>query len=145
MLGSIKNCSLDKTQFLEYSERSYNSTFMKNIYYKIIEKIALKSRKIALSIFLAVFAFISFAPTSACFGYVTPDWDAQIRNNKKQEVKTKQVTVDCVKQKKNNKKQRVKVNKIKQKRNNKKQKVKSKPYKYNRKAEIARNKAQKIK
>jgi hypothetical protein len=126
---------------------------MKNIYHKILDRIALKSRKIALTIFLAVFAFVSFAPFNTCFGYVTPDLAAQARNNKKQEVKTKRVTVNYAKQKKNNKKQKVKhkkhkkvkVNKAKQKKNNKKQKVKSKPYKYDLKAEIARNKLQKVK
>ena len=141
----MKMALLDKTRFLEYSERSCSSTFMKNIYHKITEKIALKSRKMTMVVFLVVFAFASFAPLSACFGYVTPDWDAQIRNNKKQEVKTKRVTVNYAKQKKNNKKQTVKVNKAKQKKDNKKQKVKSKPYKYDRKAEIARNKLQKVK
>ena len=122
---------------------------MENIYHKITEKIALKSQKMVLTIFLAVFALVSFAPLNTCLGYVTPDWAAQVRNNKKQEVKTKQVTVNYAKQKKNNKKQgvksnKVKVNKKKQKKNNKKQNVKSKPYKYNRKAEIARNKLQEV-
>ena len=148
--GSIKTCPLDKIRFLEYSEGSCNLAFMKNIYHKIIEKIALKSRKTALSLFLVIFAFLSFAPAGTCFGYVTPDWDAIARANKRQEVKTESVTVDWAKQKRNNTRQKVKghqikINKAKQKKANAKQKVKNKPYKYNRKAEIARNKLQKVK
>jgi len=123
---------------------------MKNIHSQITEKISKVSQKTMLAIFLVVFTFISFAPASTCFGYVTPDWAAIARANKRQEVKTKRVTVNYAKQKKNNKKQKiksnkVKVNKAKQKKNSKKQNVKSKPYKYNRKAEIARNKLQEVK
>jgi len=123
---------------------------MKNIYCKIIEKIALKSRKMIVAVFLVIFAFLSFAPASTCFGYVTPDWDAMVRANKRQEIKTKSVTVDWAKEKKDNAKQKVKghkvkVNKTKQKRDTAKQKSKTKPYKYNRKAEIARNKLQEVK
>lgn len=124
--------------------------FMKNICSQISEKIAKTSRKMVISVFLIVFTFLSFAPASTCFGYVTPDWDAIARANKRQEVKTKRVTIDYAKQKRNNARQKVKghgvkIDKAKQKRDNARQKVKSKPYKYDRKAEIARNKLQEIK
>ena len=123
---------------------------MKNIYYKIIEKIALKSRKVAITVFMVVFTLLSFVPASACFGYVTPDWDEIARNNKRQEVKTSRVIVDYAKQEKNNARQKIKgsemkISKAKQKRNNARQKVKSKPYKYDLKAENARNKLQEVK
>ena len=147
---SIKTHPLDKILILEYSEKSCNSEFRKNNYCKIMEKIAKKSQKIVLTIFIVVFAFLSFTPISSCFGYVYPDWTSIARANKRQEVKTKRVTVNWAKQKRDNarqkvKKHRVKVNKAKQKRNNARQKSKTKPYKYSRKAEIARNKRQKVK
>ena len=59
-----------------------------------MEKIALKSQKVVLAIFMIIFTFISFAPTSNCFGYVTTDWDAIARANKRQEVKTKSQIVN---------------------------------------------------
>jgi uncharacterized membrane protein len=147
---SIKTRPLDKIRFLEYSEKLNNLKFMENIYHKITEKIALKSREMILAVFVVIFTILSFAPAGTCFGYGTPDWDEIARNNKRQEVKTKSVTVDWAKQKKDNARQKVKghkvkINKAKQKRNNARQKVKSKPYKYDRKAEIARNKRQEVK
>jgi lipopolysaccharide export LptBFGC system permease protein LptF len=90
------------------------------------EKRLKKSKFSAFLFGLITFVFIF---TNSCSAYVTPDWEAQTRNNRKQEVHSKHLVVNYQKQKKNNKKQKaknkIKINKKKQKNNNKKQKAKN--------------------
>jgi hypothetical protein len=132
-------------------------------------KITKKGNRKALAFVFGVFMFFPFVSANICQGYVTPDWEAQIKANERQKVHSapivvnvkkelkankkqkakNQVKVDKKAQKKANKKQKasqkVKVDKKAQKKNNKKQESKSKPYKYSLKAEKQKNALQKVK
>lgn len=123
---------------------------MTTAYQEYLREKAKTKQKKALAVFLALFALIFLASYNTCFGYVTPDWDKIARDNKRQEVKTKNTIVDYAKQKKNNKKQKVKnhkskVNKAAQKKRNKRQEADYKQSWYDLEAEIARNKLQEVK
>jgi hypothetical protein len=135
---------------------------------KIINR-AEKSRQKTLAFVFGIFMLFSFSSANICLGYVTPDWDAQIRANERQKVHSAPIVVNVKKELKDNKRQKaghavkvnkkaqkrankkqevhykVKVDKKAQKRNNKKQESASKPYKYDRQAELKRNALQKVK
>ena len=107
------------------------------------------SRQKRAAIFLAVLALFVLTSAGSCSAYVAPDWAAQARNNARQQVHSKPVTVNLKKQLRDNKRQKahgkkVKVDKSKEKKNNARQKSKSKPYKYDRKAELRLNARQKV-
>jgi hypothetical protein len=136
---------------------------------KQINFIAVKKvKKDIFSLVFGISMLFSFGLSNICLGYVTPDWEAQIKANERQKPHSAQIVVNVKKELKNNKRQKadhrvkvnkkaqkkankkqkiekkVKVDKKAQKRNNKKQETKVKPYKYDRQAELKRNALQKV-